>query len=143
MRLRISTATVLDAFGPTQNGEVEDVLIPVHAPGELKDFGDLPASGRASPQEIFTRPLHQIIKPYCGRGQSLDFNIGVDVRAVDGRDAAWPDRQGFSIRERFITSWRVATEGSGFSQGRKITNRFCTGWSGFAKATAGGCMRGC
>ena len=36
-------------------------------------------------------------------GQSLDFNMVVDVRAVYVRDAAWPDHQGFSIRERFIT----------------------------------------
>jgi len=76
-------------------------------------------------------------------GQSLDFKICIDRCTAPGLAWASLVRRGLSIRERFTTSWRVATAGSGFSLERRIANRFCTGWSGFAKAMVGGCMRGC
>jgi hypothetical protein len=67
----------------------------------------------------------------------LEFNICVDGCAIPGLHCAWLVHRDLSIRERFTTSWRVATAGSGFSLERRIANRFCTGWTGFAKAMDG------
>ena len=77
------------------------------------------------------------------RGQSLDLNIFIDSDSWSVWVAAWEGHRDFSMRVEFTTSWSVVTAGSGFLWGRRITNLFCTGWSGSAEAMAGECMRGC
>ena len=41
IRLRLSTLSVMSAYGQAPNGEVEDGFIPVHQAGDLLDYGDL------------------------------------------------------------------------------------------------------
>ncbi|MCX6854017.1 MAG: GEVED domain-containing protein, partial [Verrucomicrobia bacterium] len=53
LRLRLSSDSVLLPTGAAQDGEVEDSLIPLHPPGELKDYGDLPDSGPGTTAGVF------------------------------------------------------------------------------------------
>ncbi len=75
IRLRLSTEDALGPAGYAPDGEVEDYLVPVHQPGGLIDFGDLPdliagsasgVHGSANPPDYKTKasdggPSHVIV----------------------------------------------------------------------------------
>lgn len=94
LRLRLSTASNLGGQGLAPDGEVEDYLITVHQPGELKDFGDLPdAVAGTHCGEFFTAMLPDYKTRLADGGPShgivpeLNFsNVGSSVDAeLDGQ----------------------------------------------------------
>lgn len=88
LRLRLASDTALQAFGPAQNGEVEDWFIAVKQPGTWKDFGDLPDSAAGTAAGTFftgTPPDYQTMAADGGPSHGIvpGLNFANDTGSAD------------------------------------------------------------
>ena len=98
LRLRLASDSALPAFGPAQDGEVEDYFIDVKQPGTWKDYGDLPDSAPGTAAGTFftgTPPDYQTLAADGGPSHGIvpGLNFANDTGSADAAVDAEADGQ--------------------------------------------------